>query len=382
MVVIIKLLITDFIKPYFRNVEAVHARLMQQGKMSITFKSPPHMMMISDAKPEQLQILLQTLKSPQSFQDLDLGSAVINKVTKPKAEVKSMTITNLKQYPSLCGTGFPKTLTSLCISNLKYRHVDTRICSLDLLQTLDLSNNMIKKTPLVLWRMKSLATLNLSNNEIPEMPSEVPPSCEAFKSLRNIDISDNKLICVPDVIRYCTGLVSLSFAGNPVSFIPHFLKSCSTTLRHFDIERCNLKNLSSCFKHFSLNELKIHGNNFPKPLRSNQNEIYKMRSSTIKLPSLQEISVKCILRHTLPYSSLPPHLQHYINTAQHCNACLRLVMESALVYFYPVNLKTFSRSYTRLDRDVTMTGFICSQKCLKRVSEGKVIVPAKLFFSR
>ena len=373
----------------FRNILSIHARLINEGKMSLTFKSPSQLMMLSEANPKHLDILVRAIKDPNYFLNLDLQPiSQLNSVTKPKADVKSMTITSLKQYPPITGTGFPKTLHHLSITSMNYRHLDTRICALDQLQTLDLSNNKLKKLPKRLWEMKCLSSLNVSKNEISELPHYIASHYIAsqdslFHTLKYCNLANNKLEEYPAFLRYCTSLIDLNLSGNKINIIANHLKSCSKTLRILHLDSCNLKNLPPCLSDFTLNELKLDDNPFPKPLRV-ANEVYKERCQAIPVPSLQESCVKCVIRHDITFSPemVPQHIINYIDSVQYCKGCFKMVLQSSMVYYYPVNLKSFARSFSRLEHAPVMTGFVCSNECFGRVSEGKSVVPACLFFNR
>ena len=351
--------------------------------MSLTFKSPPQLMMLSEVNPKHLEILLKTIKDPNYFINLNLGPLLkLNNVTKPKVDVKSMTITSIKQYPPITGVGFPKTLTSLSITDMNYRHLDTRICALERLQSLDLSGNKLKKLPKRLWEMECLILLDVSKNEIAELPQDIYPRSKLCLTLKHCNLSNNSLSQYPTFLRYCISLVDLNLCGNNIYTIPNHLRCCSKSLRTLYLEKCNLKNLPACLSECSLNELKIDDNPFPKPVRV-LHEIYKERFHE-QVPTLQEFCVKCVIRHGLKANpeEFPPNLINYIDSVQYCRGCFKMVLDSSMVYYYPANLKSFARSFTRLENPPVITGFVCSKKCFSRVSEGKSVVPASLFFNR
>lgn len=357
--------------------------------MSITFKSPTHLVMLSDANPSELKIIVEVLKNPSYFLNLESEKKVVNKTKAPKADVKTMTIRSMSQYPSLTGVGFPKTLTELTISRLNYRHLENRICALEFLRMLDLSHNQLKKLPWCLWEMKSLISLDVEDNQISDLPSAIPENSHLCKNIQYLNISNNRLDTFPVFLRHCKLLNTLKIAGNPIKFVPNFFKSCSSTLRVLDIEKCLLKNLPACLTHFSLNELKLDGNIFPPHIKAcitQRSVIYKGKcgKSWSPVPSLQACCVKSIVRHRVHVSpQLPEHLLTYINSFQYCDGCFKLVMENSFVYYYPADLSKFARVYPfRLNRRAVITGFVCSSQCFKRVQGGKNVVPAIVYFNQ
>ena len=385
---------SQLIFSFYRNVEAVHYRLLKEGKMSLTFKSPSHLVMISAADPKYLEVLIKVLNDSflimsKKFEDF-IKPEFLKKVKAPKSDVKSMSIELISQYPAPTGVGFPKTLINLSIQHLKYRHIDNRICALEFLQSLALSDNQLKKLPWGLWQMKSLVSLDVSNNKISDLPMDIPKNSNLCRNLQCLNLSNNELPDFPSFLKHCQSLNTLKIGGNPIGFVPNFFKACSPTLRVLDIQNCKLTNLPACLTHFSLNELSFDGNPFPPPVDNNsqfKTTIYKGKcgvSSRIGLDSLQACCVKSILRHKVVISDLIPEpLLNYINSAQFCDGCFKLVLENSIVYYYQAKIEKFARTYTRLHKNhPVIPGFVCSNKCFKRVAAGKQVIPASLFFKK
>ena len=358
--------------------------------MSITFKNPPHLMMISDAQPNELELLIETIKKPSYFIELDpesVKSKTIRPKCQPKEDVKTMTIGLMSQYPAITGVGFPKTLTELTISNLNYRHLENRIIALESLKKLDLSGNRLTKLPRGLWDMKSLIHLNVENNQISEIPSFIPANSNVCKNIQCLIISNNKLDHFPEFLRHCKWLNTLRIAGNQINFVPNYLKACSSSLRVLDIDRCNLKNLPACLINFSLNDLLLDGNPFPPKIE--ENAIYKGKhdKSWSLVPSLQACCVKSVIRHGVRFSRLrhvlPQPLINYVHSRQYCNWCQRLVMENSILYYYEAELKKFARTFSSLSGSAPfISGYVCSSFCFKRIQEGKKVIPATIFFKQ
>eukprot|EP00116_Pleurobrachia_bachei_P002273 sb/3462535/ len=362
---------------FLLNIEAIHSRLIKEGKISITFKSPAQMLMLSDANPSHLSLLIATISDPQHFLEMDLKPCKQPKSMQPKADVKSMTISSLKQYPSLTGVGFPKTLVNLTISNLSYRHLDTRICALPHLKTLDLSHNKLRKLPHVLWKMESLTSLNVSNNQIPGFPEGIKPSDPLCQNVSVLDLSSNLLTSFPDFLRYTKSLSCLKLNKNNISMLPNFIRNWSQTLRILEVESCNLRNLPSGLRDCYLNELKISGNPFPPPLRDCEiikDTLHSSRAGAVG--TLMSQCAKSIKRHGIKVSYsdeeiLPDHVVSYTHSIQNCKTCLRLVTENCIVFYEVVELKTLAREATRLTTPVYIISFACSKLCLQRVTAGK-----------
>ena len=363
-----------------KNVLTIHNKLLYDGKISITLKKPPIMIMMSDAQPAQLETLIRAIKNPEVYEDENVTPNVINKVNKPKEDVLSLRITNVKQYPSFTGVGFPKTLTSLTITNMNYRHIDLRICSLKNLKVLNLSNNKLKKVPERLFTL-SLTSLDLSYNQVTEISSPHDQDMEFFNSLKCLDVSYNLLTSCPEMLNRCRCLYSLKLSGNKISNLIHQIKRHQKTLRILHLTNCALKYMPNALRSLALSDFEISDNLFPPPLQYNIPEIYKVRHRRA-VPTLKECCVKSIVRHDLTFQQLHPHLQSYVESAQNCSLCFKLVLESSLVYFYRADMKSFTSSFTRLPYPAPMAFYSCSDACFKKKASGKRVVPANVYFKR
>ena len=193
----------------------------------------------------------------------------------------------------------------------------------------------------------------------------------------------NKLSRYPEFLGYCRKLHTIKLSGNNIGVLPFTIRNCASTLRILDLEQCGLRTLPATMPELALTKLNLHMNLFPR--RAPQaNEIYKVRyfPATPRFPTLQEACVKSIRRHAvLVPQDFHPGLTRYIESVQRCKSCLRLVMESSSMFFYPASIRAFASECVGFEGMITLTGFVCSDKCYKAVCQGKKVVPAGLFFA-
>lgn len=101
-----------------RNLDRVFTKFVQDGKTTISFKQPPHDLLIR-CDPIQLKAFLQTFKSAlegkldPSKPGNNLSTLAVTGVPRKALPVKSMTITTPSDYPI---HGLPKTLTTLNVT--------------------------------------------------------------------------------------------------------------------------------------------------------------------------------------------------------------------------------------------------------------------------
>lgn len=193
----------------------------------------------------------------------------------------------------------------------------------------------------------------------------------------------NKLSSYPEFLGWCRKVHTIKLSGNKIGVLPSTIRNCAPTLRVLDLEQCGLRTLPASMPELALTKLNLHGNLFPR--RAPQpNEIYKVRyfPATPRFPTLQEACVKSICRHAVVVPrDFHPGLARYIGSVQRCKGCLRLVMESSSMLFYPASYRGFASECVGFEGMITLTGFVCSDKCYKAVCQGKKVVPAKLFFA-
>ncbi|KAI6659158.1 Leucine-rich repeat serine/threonine-protein kinase 1 [Oopsacas minuta] len=179
------------------------------------------------------------------FVELKWISACAYIVDHLDAIVSDYRIANHTSFPKATDSGFYKfvvhhlkssdTLTSIPTSFLK----ESNICKLSF------QNNKLNGVPIEIFDLPHLKELNLSDNEItyiPERKSEFSlewsdeekmQSKYGCKSLKLLDVSNNKLQSLPADLFYLPKITEVEASNNKISFLPHelWLAESLTTLK-------------------------------------------------------------------------------------------------------------------------------------------------------
>ncbi|KAJ7585096.1 adenylate cyclase [Mycena floridula] len=149
------------------------------------------------------------------------------------------------------------------------------------LQELYVQNNCMEKLSWYFPRMRSLTTLNISNNKF----RAIPPVVCVLESLRYLDVSFNLLQELPEEIGLLIKLERFIMVGNQVSSFPDEMREL-LSLRYLDCRRnqigdfaevCTLPNLETlCADHNALHALDLSLGSRLMCLDASHNEITKL----------------------------------------------------------------------------------------------------------
>lgn len=128
-----------------KNLKKVFAKCLSEGKVTISFESPPHDLLIK-CEIIQLKCFMQLIKNCITG-DINMDQiskfANISVMSKDSAPTK-LVILDRSEYPS---KGLPRTLETLYINGIKLCNFRQEILLLRNLVILDLSNNEIESLP-------------------------------------------------------------------------------------------------------------------------------------------------------------------------------------------------------------------------------------------
>ncbi|KAH7726242.1 leucine-rich repeat protein 1-like protein [Aphelenchoides avenae] len=212
------------------NVPKIYKNFVSRGQLTIEFNAPPHTILISKAKPEELSKLLRLVeqvlnKGAVSDPEQLRRSCTALKdqsTTTTKARPIQMVVANKDEYPR---DGFPETLENLKIS-AALRAVDTRWFRLRYLTELDLSNNRLSLMTPKDWkkfagisRLDGLRRLSLRQNGLKGILPEI-----VWKALpvmmSELDLSHNQFSAIPEELFRLAFLRDLNLAHNELSKLP------------------------------------------------------------------------------------------------------------------------------------------------------------------
>lgn len=275
------------------NLTKVFSRFADEGKLTLQFQEPNQSLQIR-TDPTQLKAFLSTLKlalncSKEERNKIGLSSVAVTAIASKAHPVTKLTILNRGDFPT---KGLPRTLTQLNINGIGRCRIDMQIVYLKQLQVLDVSDNLITKVPKPLGDM-NLKELNLAKNNL----GDVDHGCDwkwlrgenLQRSLRSLNLSDNKLQGIPFDVFKCQNLVNLQLDRNLITRIPFAVRKM-TVLRHFGVSGNNLETLPSSIETLRLDTIDISGNPFTgiSATRADQQETYH------RFPSLFEVAARFV----------------------------------------------------------------------------------------
>lgn len=159
------------------------------------------------------------------------------------------------------------------------------------LRNLDLSNNRITILPSNIGNFKSLKTLNMCGNRI----TQLPPQIGQLAKLETLILNGNLITELPDTIANLKNLKELNLSGNRLQRFPVAL----TKLRKLDIVDLSSNNLTS-IPNEEIQDLQL------TELNLNQNQISSLSANIAKCPRLKTLRLdeNCLALESIPISIL------------------------------------------------------------------------------
>lgn len=345
------------------NIEIVFTKCINEGKMTIRLKQPPHDILIqSDAI--QLKSFAHVLKLGHSNKlDASVLSMTDLKAKNLQDALKTkMVIKSAATYPVL--EGFPRKVMELHLAGLERKSFDRNILKLQNLRILNLSNNCINSLPKDLGNLPNLQELNVSQNKLHKCPKTKwtwMDQLKLGKNLKLLDLSSNELTEVPDPIIKLRSLVTLRLSTNLLQSLPQSL-GCLDALKFLDVSKNNLSKLPGSIRNLRLTTLNIANNNF---IMSEN-----ITSVRFKLANLVEIAAKVVYQARIYFdaSIIPATLVKYINKTQFCvcgNPCFSSYIRSTV----DLSADRFATSVIASGySNVPFDCYFCSTQCHRRYS--------------
>lgn len=199
----------SWMKYKIKNNLQVFSKFAHEGKCTIRISEPPHDILVKNVNlfyiwlfelpwqwPNYLihfQADVIQLKGFLSILHLSIQGRNLEDIhfSQPPTRVEviktKMSIWSRKDYPT---QGFPVTLVFLQISDIRLCVVPRAILNLINLESLDLSNNLIKEPNVSLSPLKNLLTLILARNKLKKLSSF---HIETLPKLKLLDVSSNEV---------------------------------------------------------------------------------------------------------------------------------------------------------------------------------------------
>lgn len=141
------------------------------------------------------------------------------------------------------------------------KRLDSRICSLRNLTSLDLSDNSLTDIIDDIGRLQCLADLKLRNNKFDKFPKSLCFKESLQKSLHVLDLSGNQVRQLPVYICELRNLITLKMDNNLLEVIPPTLGRLSN-LKTVTLSGNKLKILPAGFLHLTLDNVDLFNNEF------------------------------------------------------------------------------------------------------------------------
>nr|CAD7402550.1 unnamed protein product [Timema cristinae] len=299
------------------NIENVFVKFINEGKASIRLKIPPVDLCINCDDALSLKGFLRTLKlgleDKNAIKTSILStSSVLKTIAKPKTK---LCIYKKSDYPVL--EGFPRTLETLEINSISQTRFDERLLRLSKLQELNLSHNKLTSLPEALGMMPCLKILHLENNCLGEniFDWRWMNGSHIAKTLRLLDLSDNKMMLLPRAIVSLQSLVTLNVSHNKLECLPSNIGQLYK-LRYLNLSNNNISVFPGSMIRFKLDMLDISHNN----LMAFKCQPWPLDMEHFGVPSLLECAARTVIRTNIHYSPelIPTVLIDYLNDPKFC----------------------------------------------------------------
>lgn len=353
------------------NISGVLTRFINDGKATIQFKEPPHDFYI---QAEQIQLkgfltlLKRALEKKISAKELTLSSMSVTAVSQNNIAPKKLVVKNRSELPV---KGFPRTLESVYINEIKLCKLSIGILQLQKLRILDVSDNLIEYLPNELKNLP-IGELNISKNQL------FKSTCRQWgwiggillKTLRTINLSGNDLLYLPEQFVKFDGLVNVNLDNNKLNALPAGFGTFRN-LRSLSVAHNKLTQFPGSMKRLHLENLDISHNNFQSI------NVAAVFPKFLPVCSLKESSARKVLLAKLPYTpeDIPVTIVYYLDNAHYCvcgKACFEVHLHHANVLMLKAITQTCIATLGDLEY-VPMDCFYCSLRCFKRNSYMSVL---------
>ncbi|ALC38092.1 Lrr47 [Drosophila busckii] len=350
------------------NIHCVHTKFVLDGKVTIGFKQPAENLLIK-CDPIQLKGFLQTLKLGMEGKDtmnLRLNIAAATAIPQKSQPQTRMTINRRSEYPI---KGFPRTLKTLCITNIQLMKLSFEICTLRNLTTLDLCCNKLTKIPAELGRL-SLNTLILSGNALGVYNDwNWLRGTKLTQSLCQLDLSANGLNYFPPPLVKYERLITLNLNHNDLRHLPFGIRRLQR-LRSLHVSSNKLESLPAAIEDLHIDLLDVWGNSFRSfNGESAQEQLQRIAATQAHAPAALWLqAARSVSKYKLPYTAhtLPPILIDFLSEAPRClcgKLCYALQPEELLQRatqpkFENIKSLTYSREH-QIYADLIVCGRNC-----------------------
>lgn len=167
--------------------------------------------------------------------------------------------------------------------------MDSRICALRNLISLDLSDNCLTDLIDDIGKMQTLAELKLRKNKFEKFPQNICFKPNLQKSLKVLDMSENQMKILPVCICELQGLLCLKMDNNVLEFVPPTMGRLQN-LKTVTMSSNKLSILPSGFLHLKLDNVDLFSNVFTET--ENQTS-----ADCVDVPTLLECAARYVRKY-------------------------------------------------------------------------------------
>lgn len=177
----------------------------------------------------------------------------------------------------------------LQVNGCGMRRLDSRICVLRNLISLDLSDNNLTDIVDDIGKLQTLAELKLRNNKFEKFPQNICLKPKLQKSLTVVDMSDNQIKILPVCICELQALLCLKVDNNLLQFVPPTIGRLQN-LKTVSLCGNKLSILPAGFLHLRLDNVDLFNNEFSET--ENQTS-----GDHVDVPSLLECAARYVKKN-------------------------------------------------------------------------------------
>lgn len=346
------------------NIERIFTRCVNDGKVTIQFKEPPHDFFVqAEVIPLKgfLNILKKALDKKVSEKEVTFCTMAVTPIPSKKLPVTELVINTPSAYPT---KGFPVTLKTLRINELRKSSLERSILNLKLLKILDLSKNCIEKLPQEINNL-CLSVLDISNNQlgkcVPYHWTWIGGNLQ--NTLKTLDLRSNEMKHLPNQIVKLHNLVNLHVDNNDLKLLPPGIGNLKK-LQSFTAANNSLTSLPGSARLWHLKDLDLSYNKFEAEQPNNQGVTLP---TSLSVCALKELAARIVLLQKLPYGPgiLPLTLIDYLDYAKYC-ICGKACFDVFITRLQQVHLQKLTHHLAVSQEgfmSVPMDCYFCSLKC-------------------
>jgi len=348
------------------NVVKLFERAAGEGKVTVRLKTPSIDILVRKANPVELKLTILSIKSAAVGIDItrngvtsDSSIPVKSKdLEKPKT---AMSLLSPKDYRK--AWPIPGSLEKLEIFNCSLLTVNSRVLNLKNLTHLNLNDNKISSLPAELKNFQCLKHFKAKNNKIKRINESLfmPPS-SFMNSVEVLDFSGNSLSFLPKSLSNAKRLVEINVGSNKLLDLDLDFTTFRS-LRSFIASNNMINCIPYCLTQLKLETLNLCSN----PLSHQVSNYTNIRTTSLQVPSLQELSAKVVRNKKVASGSLHYFLKYYLQRAYRCG-CGKLTFSRLwpLEFFLTTNaIKAQSHHVDRNSLPISI--FACCYKCHYRM---------------